>query len=127
MAVPGADTNLVCMQYNLSHHLQYLEHCNTTFALHTLVAVYRLQKSHISHDSGISITNTALAIQSPFLFLLRLKLKNIIFLTAYHATIAVHFTSPALAHTSHSFRFFTPLKFDNPHIRVRVPSIPVKV
>lgn len=44
-----------------------------------------------AQHSGISITNTALAIPSPFLFLLRLKLKNIIFLTAYHATIAVHF------------------------------------
>ena len=54
------------------------------------------------HDPGISITKIAFPIPSPFLLTAFLfKLKNIIFLTAYYATVAVHFTGSALTHLFH--------------------------
>lgn len=59
------------------------------------------------HDPGISITNTAFAILSHFLLTAFLfKLKNIIFLTAYHAAVAVHLTSSALSHLLHRLSRF---------------------
>ena len=62
-----------------------------------------------------------------FLFPFLLKLKNIIFLTAYHTAVAVQLTGSAFTHISHSFWFFTPLKLDNPHIGVCIPTVTINV